>query len=267
MSANYTTNRLMSEIGPAPRRDTRGLLLLASLVTLGLWFIPYSDYLLYPLRLFITFIHESGHATAALISGGAVDSLHVAPNGSGVTWTSDSPIWAWLTLSAGYLGTTLFGALLLQVGRFTRWQNAGRTALYVAGGWILLVTLLWAHNPFNNPSNSVTGGVIPDFFTPVVGLILAGGLFLLARFSAPRVADFLAAFLAVQCSLNALGDLRSLLTITTNNLGDNDALFMSQHYLLPPTFWAVLWAAMALVILSASLWSYLRATSRAAINN
>src|ERR1051326_4329094 len=153
MSANFTTKDLASEMIPAQRRDTRGLLLLASLLTLGLWFVPYSDYLLYPLRLFITFIHESGHALAAIISGGSVESLHVDPSGSGGTWTRVLPILALLTLSAGYLGTTIFGALMLQVGRFTRWHNAGRVALYIAAGWILLITVLWAHNPFNNPSN------------------------------------------------------------------------------------------------------------------
>ena len=264
MSANFSTGGLTADTAP---RDTRKLLLLASLLTLGLWFVPYSDYVLYPLRLFITFIHESGHAVAALLSGGSVESLHVAPNGSGVTWTRVSPLLAWLTLSAGYVGTAVFGALLLQVGRFTRWQNAGRIALYVAGSWILLVTLLWAHNPFNNPSNNITGGFVPDFFTLAVGLLLSGGLFVLARFTPPRLADFIAAFLAVQCSLNALGDLRILLTITTHNLGDNDAYFMSQQYVLPPTFWALLWAAMALLLLGVSLWSYLRATARAANNS
>jgi len=239
------------------------LLLLATLVTAGLFFVPYSDYLLYPLRLFVTFIHESGHAMAALLTGGSVDSLHVSPGGSGVTWIRVSPLWAWISLSGGYVGSALFGALLLQTGRLTHWRHAGRTTLYAAAFYILGITVLWAHNPFNNPGNSFTGGgaFTPDFFTPLAGGCLFFLLFALAKLSSPRFANFLAAFLAVQCSLNALVDLRTLLFITTNNLGDNDAVFMSQHYLLPPTFWALLWAGIALIVIVLSLWSYNRAIS------
>lgn len=244
-----------------PPTDNRRLLLLATLVAVGLFFIPYSDYLLYPLRLFVTFIHESGHAMAALLTGGSVDSLHVSPSGSGVTWVRVSPIWSWVSLSGGYVGAALFGALLLQAGRLTRLRNAGRTTLYAAAFYILGITLLWAHNPFNNPQNGITGGASPDFFTFLAGMCLFLLLFATARLSSPRFASFLAAFLAVQCSLNALVDLRTLLFITTNNLGDNDAVFMSQHYLLPPTFWALLWAGMALTVIGVSLWRYNRAIS------
>ena len=39
-------------------------LLMATAATLALWYVPYSNYILYPLRLFVTFLHESGHALA-----------------------------------------------------------------------------------------------------------------------------------------------------------------------------------------------------------
>jgi hypothetical protein len=257
---NAPTSRTSAD----PNGNARKLLLAATLVTILLTFVPYSEYLLYPLRLFVTFIHESGHALAAIITGGEVESLHIQPNGSGVTYTREAPAWAWFVLSGGYLGTTLFGALLLQVGRFSHRRNVGRMVLYGMAGYLALVLLLWSHNPFNNPQNSFTniGGHGPDLFTLPAGMVLVGILFVLARFAPPRTADFLASFLAVQCSLNALCDLRDLLIITHNHLGDSDAQFMANIYGLPPTFWAGLWALMALAILGASLWSYLKATSR-----
>lgn len=227
----------------------RALLIVASLVTLALCFVPnpYYEVILWPIRLFVTMIHESGHAVATVISGGSVNYIQIHASGEGVTWSAYPP-WAYgLVLSGGYLGTTLFGALLLQITRFSGHQ----TSLRLVGGYVLAVTLLWANNPIDN------------LFTLVTGITIAVLLFTAAKYLTPAAAGFLVSFLAVQCCLNAIGDLRILLYLTTAMPGqDNDAVFMSQHYPLPPTFWAGLWAVCAVGILTASLWSYLRTTSK-----
>src|SRR4051812_21861850 len=94
------------------------LLLVATAVTVVLWFIPYTEYLVYPIRLFVTFIHETSHALVALITGGAVQSLTIASDGSGLTYTAgNSLLGSLFTSSAGYLGTTFFGILLLYLMR------------------------------------------------------------------------------------------------------------------------------------------------------
>ena len=67
-------------------KRSRTLLLWATLITLALNFVPYASLLLYPLRLFITFVHESGHALAFTLTGGDVQSLAVHPDTSGVTY-------------------------------------------------------------------------------------------------------------------------------------------------------------------------------------
>lgn len=227
--------------------EARKLLLIASVVTLALWFVPYANYVLYPLRLFVTFIHESGHALATLVSGGSVVSLTIAPDGSGLTQSYQSPWWNWLTLSGGYLGTALFGALLLQVGRLRNRRNAGRVTLYVAGGFLLLITLLWG---WRSP------------FTIGAGLMLGALLIVMGRYLSPRTADFVASFLAVQLCLNALGDLSILLHLTTMGSAHNDAAFMAQNYpVLPAIFWSLAWGLMAVVLLIAALRSYWRGTA------
>src|SRR5690554_19980 len=81
------------------------LLLLASLITVALWFIPYADYLVYPVRLFVTFIHEGSHVLAALLTGGSIQSMKVMSDGSGVVNSlTSSPLSVLVTSSAGYLG-------------------------------------------------------------------------------------------------------------------------------------------------------------------
>ena len=52
------------------------LLLIATIVSVLLWvaswYIPLVGYVVYPLRLFATFIHEGGHALATILTGNSV---------------------------------------------------------------------------------------------------------------------------------------------------------------------------------------------------
>ena len=57
-------------------------LLIAATISIVLSFIPYAEFLTYPFRIFVTFIHEGGHALAALVTGNSVASLSVAMNAS-----------------------------------------------------------------------------------------------------------------------------------------------------------------------------------------
>ncbi len=49
-------------------------LLAAAAISIVLWFIPFAEVLTYPFRIFVTFIHEGGHAIAALLTGNSVGS-------------------------------------------------------------------------------------------------------------------------------------------------------------------------------------------------
>src|SRR5437773_11105817 len=97
-------------------RDARPqatLLLTAAVISIALWFIPFAEILIYPFRIFVTFIHEGGHAIAALLTGNSVQSLSVAVNASGETYTTQGGTFSrMLVSSAGYLGAMAFGALL-----------------------------------------------------------------------------------------------------------------------------------------------------------
>lgn len=223
----------------------RQLLIFATLVTIVLNFIPYAEFVLYPIRLFVTFVHESGHALAALLTGGDVVSMTISKDGSGLTMTRQSPFWAWLTLSGGYLSTAIFGAILLQVGRLGNRANAGRVTLLAMGVFLMIIAPLWGWR---------------DSFTLIAGLAIGAILLAMAKFLPLKGADFAATFLAVQCSLNAILDLKILLHLTVMGSAHNDAAFMQQHYMLPAVFWAITWGLMAAGILALSLRGYWKAT-------
>ena len=89
-------------------------LLIAVAIAIALWFIPFINVLSYPFAIFVTFIHEGGHALAALLTGNSVMKLSVALDTSGETYTTQGSIFSQILVSsAGYLGAMAYGALLL----------------------------------------------------------------------------------------------------------------------------------------------------------
>src|SRR2546423_14070109 len=116
-------------------------LLIATVITIALWFIPYANILTYPFHIFVTFIHEGGHALAALLTGNSVQSLSVAMDGSGLTYTATQGIFSKIIVSsAGYLGATAYGALLLLL---IRRAVAARWVLIGSAAFILAMTLIY----------------------------------------------------------------------------------------------------------------------------
>lgn len=212
-------------------------LIIAALVTAGLYAIPYLGWVTYPIRLFVTFIHEGCHALAAVITGGHVDSLVIRPDGSGVTWSAGG--FGLLISSAGYLGATLFGALLVAA---LRRGVPAKYLLTLTGGLIGLLTLCFVRPPsvaeLGNFGLSVGVGI-----ALTVALIF-GGLRL-----PERSAAFAVSFLGVQCILNALFDLNVLLSRSVSGVTQSDAGNMFRMTLIPAPVWAVLWLVVAAVML------------------
>jgi hypothetical protein len=221
-------------------------LLVAATISVVLWFIPYAEILTYPFRIFVTFIHEGGHALAALLTGNSVASLSVATNASGETYTSQGGLFSQVFISsAGYLGSMIFGALLLIM---IRKAVAARIVLLCCAIYIFGLTMIFGLIKPIFWINAWSG--IP--FTLLAGLFISVGLFLIARFASAKVATFFVSFLAVQCVLNALSDLKTVFFLANPFSGlavQTDAVNMENATHIPAIFWTVIWIALALGIL------------------
>lgn len=235
-------------------------LMLAAILSIALWFIPFAEILSYPFRIFVTFIHEGGHAIAALLTGNSVQSLSVAMNASGETYTTQGGLFSqMLVSSAGYLGAMTYGALLLVL---IRRSVAARIVLLGSAVVVLaLTTIFGVVKPiFAGTWSSLSG--IP--FTLIAGVLLSAGLFAVARFASARVATFLVSLLAVQCVLNALLDLKNVFFLSTPfaTTVPTDALNMANATGIPALFWSVIWIVASVAILAVALRQYVSSRQR-----
>ena len=221
-------------------------LLVAAAISLVLWFIPFTSFLFYPFKIFITFIHEGGHALAALLTGNSVNSLSVAMNTSGETYTTKGGLISQVAVSsAGYVGSMAFGALLLVLIR-----KSVKARVVLVGTAVLIFGLTIIFGLINPLFNGVTFWAgIP--FTFVAGTLITATLLLIARFASAKVARFFVSFLAVQCVLNALYDLRTIFLLSSPfaDPAHTDAVNMANATGIPAIFWAVTWIVLALGIL------------------
>jgi hypothetical protein len=222
----------------AHRRRTLLIAALAVGIVLIAWNVPALDFAMYPLRLFVTFVHESGHGLAALLSGGQFRTLAVMADGSGVATTAGGA--RALILPAGYLGAALFGAGLFVAAnlvRRVRWVSAGLAALLVA------FTLLYT--PF------LSTGFL-------VGLGFAALLGALAWKANADVNRLVLMALALLVSLNAIFDLTSLVANSGASMGAvrNDAAAFSAEIvpLIPSALWALCWSGVAILLLVGAIY-------------
>jgi hypothetical protein len=199
---------------------------------LVLWQIPGVGLVVYPLRLFGTFVHEISHGLAALATGGEFRRFTVSPDLSGLAWSAGG--WRWLISSAGYVGSAVFGGVLILLAA----RGAASRVLLMALGLILgLLCLLFVRNLF---------GI-------ATGLALAAGMFLAGYRLRPPWSDGLLMVLALQLVLDGFNSLFTLLRISVAGNAQTDAFNMAQATGIPAVIWTLVWAAISLAMLLLTL--------------
>lgn len=215
----------------------RALVLLALACVLVLPQIPMLGLLAYPLRLLTTSLHEIGHALAALLTGGQVLRIEIQPDASGVTWSAGG--WRLVVTSAGYVGSTLFGCLLLVLA-----QRGERHRALLAGLLVFFAffTLMYARNWLA----LLVGAVLLVLLVVALRSGAAGSPFMV----------FMLDLVALSSCAYALQDFVTLLRVswgTAMASGVSDAQAMADLTHIPATVWALGWGLFSLFVASISL--------------
>lgn len=185
-----------------------------------LWNTP----VVYPLKVFVVMLHEISHGLAAIATGGGIQRIELTFDQGGACYCGGGN--AFLTLSAGYLGSLAWGAalLLIAVGATKR----HRITLMAIGALVAAVTVLYIRKPF---------GLI-------FGLVSGVALIAAARKLPPPINRGILTVLGLTSCLYAILDIKS--DIIDRPDAHSDAYMLSQMTHIPTVVWGFLWIGVAL---------------------
>ena len=203
-------------------------LIVAAIVTIILWQLPWGSYILYPFSILATWFHEMGHGLTAILLGGNFYKLLMFPDGSGIAYNSVSfggRIGRALVVMGGPMGPAFAGGLLILSSR--RYKTA-RWCLIALGSVMLLSVLLWIRTWFG-----------------AVAMSLWGLFVLLIAFKTPQeIQAGMVQFLGVQAIVSTYHQKEYLFGQSSVNINGqqlvSDTGKIAEYLFLPHWFWATL---------------------------
>jgi len=195
-------------------------LLILAIIT-GTYFLlshsPLGLIIFGPIEVLVAFLHEFGHATMAVVTGGHVHALQVNPNGSGVTTTSGGS--QSLITIGGYVGSAIFSNLLVQ---FSLSKNSN-IVCYVLAGMLCFAGFFW----FSNITN--------------LGILIFYAILFIGLAKIPEISRFILQFIGVACVIHILEDFQ---------VGPSSDLEAFQNIvgIFPYVIWMYLWLGIAIIV-------------------
>lgn len=203
----------------ATKKRTELVGMLAFFVALWLlWDTP----VVAPLKLFVVFLHEISHGIVAVATGGRIDRIVIEANEGGACYCGGGN--PFLTLSAGYLGSLLWGLIFLWLATF---ESRARWTMAFVGAATGAVTLLFMRSAFGF----------------AFGLGFAMALVLAAR-KLPAIWNArILSVLGLTSALYAILDIKS--DIIDRPGMESDARMLADMTGVPTVVWGVLWIGLA----------------------
>jgi hypothetical protein len=210
----------------SPRLKRRLTFLGGFLLYFGVLWTLWDTVLIYPLKIFVVFLHEISHAMAAVATGGSVVRILLDPYQGGAAYTVGGN--HFIILSAGYLGSLLWGAAFVMLA-FSR-RVRPRWVLGSVGVLVLLLTLL----------------LVRSWFGFGFGLVFGAALLASARYLKDGVNRVFLMGLGLTSALYAILDIKS--DVLDRSHLPSDAAMLAEMTGVPTAVWGLLWIAIALLV-------------------
>ncbi|HAE37344.1 MAG TPA: hypothetical protein DCG57_01760 [Candidatus Riflebacteria bacterium] len=204
-------------------KGVQGMIIPFILLGFALYF--WNSALLLPIKYLTVFFHELSHALAAVLTGGEVVHIEINSNQGGLAVTRGG--WRFIVLSAGYLGSLLWGSLILLAAAKTRQDQHITAGL---GILLLLVTAIWVRN---------LEGVI-------ICALTGFGLLGIAAYSTEKVCDQFLKFLGLTSCFYVLFDIKD--DLIDRSISVSDAYRISEMLHVPDWLVGVVWLVIAGII-------------------
>jgi hypothetical protein len=211
-------NKTPSKAGKLPEL----IFLFASVLLI---FLLWDTIFVFPIKLFVVFVHELSHASVAILSGGRVKEMEIGFNlGGKIVSEGGSEI---AIASAGYLGSLIWGIILIIAAEK---PASGR---YIIFGLPIFIFLILVQS---SPSSTVI----------ILSLIVILTLIFFAFYLRYRIISLLLKVIALGSSLYVMVDIKE--DLFTNNL-NSDALILSQLTGINSTLIGFAWMTISIILL------------------
>jgi hypothetical protein len=199
-----------------------GALLLLMVPIIIFWHTPF----LYPLRMLVVFFHELSHGVASMATGGRMLAIQLMKEEGGMCTTQGGN--SFLILTAGYLGSMVFGGIILVAAART---HHDKTISKVIGAVIIIVGVFYVR-PL------ISFGVL---------FCLMAGLFLViaGQFLGEKVNDFLLKLIGMTSCLYAVTDIVS--DGIFRNIPASDSSALGRMTFLPGWLWSGIWLIVSIL--------------------
>ena len=179
----------------------------------------------YPLKIFVVFMHEVSHGLAALVTGGKIIEIQINPQQGGHALTQGgSRFW---TLTAGYLGSLLWGGLILLLAARTHLDKA--ISILIGLGMV-----------------AISIGFGESTFTYLFGIGFGVVLLAIGFFLPEVVNDWILRVIGVTSCLYAILDIKS--DVLDRAHLRSDARMLSEETGIPTEVWGALWILIAIAL-------------------
>ena len=209
------------------KNNTNKFLILLGLIVVYILlkkYIPYWHYIVYPINLLVTFLHEFGHATWALITWWSVSSIEINSDWSWLAWTS----WWWrsIVLMGWYIWSAIFWNILLYI--WLKKEKLSEIVIYFLAWFMVFTAVIWF------------SGIISS----IILFLIAGVLVIFAKKT--DFDSYILSFLWVASLVYIIEDF--------NGWPSSDLAKFSELFIIVPQFvWMYVWLLLVLFITGVNL--------------
>ncbi|MDQ4077617.1 MAG: M50 family metallopeptidase [Chloroflexota bacterium] len=209
-----------------------------SIATVVAALVFWDSPLLLPLKLFVVLLHEISHGLAALLTGGQVEQLVLTRDEGGLAFTRGGN--RFLILSAGYLGSALWGVVFMWLAWAT--PSIRRTALRLTAIALAIVALLYVRNLFGLAYVVTAALVLLALGRHGSARLQMAVLWLIGSFSC------LYAVIDIGSDILLGGPLAGIPFLGGGAAASNDAELLARITFIPAFLWGLLWSAIAIAL-------------------